>query len=150
MSGRRRPYRGPILILLLVGVVALARAQGPQSPPYKPGKPIAIVGGLLIDATGAAPRWDQTVVIEGDRISAIGAMDQVKPDALVYTVGSGVASLPWRVRSRKPEDGGVVPIVAVLRSGVPRVTPEGANAHVTEPLDPWELCRMISTLLMTG
>ena len=81
---------------------------------------------------------------------ALIAMDQVKPDVIVYTVGARTGSLPRRVRSRKPEDGGVAPMVAVLRAGMPDATPEGANAHVTEPIDPWELCRMIATLLATG
>jgi len=81
------------------------------------------------------------------------AMDQVKPDALVMAVAgprAPVLSLPRRVRARKPEDGGVVPIVAVLREGVDAPMPEGVNAHLSEPLDPWELCRTISTLLSTG
>jgi CheY-like chemotaxis protein len=80
-------------------------------------------------------------------------MDQVKPDALVIAVATDdarVLSLPRRVRARKPEDGGVVPIVAVLRQGIEDGVPEGANAYVREPLDPWELCRTISTLLTTG
>jgi CheY-like chemotaxis protein len=81
---------------------------------------------------------------------ALIAMDQVKPDVIVYTVGAGTGSLPRRVRGRKPEEGGVAPMVAVIRAGMTDATPEGANAHVTEPIDPWELCRMISTILATG
>jgi CheY-like chemotaxis protein len=82
---------------------------------------------------------------------ALGAMDQVKPDALVVTIGVGTdtGSLPRRVRARKPEDGGNAPIVAVLREGAGDVAPEGANVVLTEPLNPWELCRVISTLLAT-
>ena len=55
----------------------LAWAQTPATP-YRPGRPIAIVGGLLIDATGAPPRHDQTVVIEGERIVEVGPMEQVQ------------------------------------------------------------------------
>ena len=56
--------------------------QGPQGPPYVPQGPIAIVvGGLLIDATGAPPRHDQTVLIDGERIVEIGPMEEVRiPD----------------------------------------------------------------------
>ena len=81
---------------------------------------------------------------------ALTAMDQIKPDALVITVGGArtTATLPRRVRSRKPEDGGNVPIVAVLRDGAE--APESVNAHLEEPLNPWELCRVISALLATG
>jgi CheY-like chemotaxis protein len=83
---------------------------------------------------------------------ALVAMRQVKPDALVITVGPGsqAATLPRRVRGRKPEDGGNAPIVVVLREGAGETTPEGANVHLEEPLNPWELCRVISSLLTTG
>jgi CheY-like chemotaxis protein len=84
---------------------------------------------------------------------ALLAMDQVKPDVVVLTIGGGAgtaAALPRRVRARKPEDGGNVPIVAVVRgSGQASVT-EGVNAHLAEPLNPWELCRVISTLMTIG
>jgi CheY-like chemotaxis protein len=83
---------------------------------------------------------------------ALMAMGQVKPDALVITIapdGRNV-SLARRVRARKPEDGGNAPIVAVLREGAHDDVPEGINVHLTEPLNPWELCRVISTLLATG
>jgi imidazolonepropionase-like amidohydrolase len=52
--------------------------RGPQGPPYRPIGPIAIVGGLLIDATGAPPRHDQTVLIDGERIVEVGPMEQVR------------------------------------------------------------------------
>jgi hypothetical protein len=54
------------------------------------------------------------------------------------------------VRGRKPEDGGNAPIVAVLREGAGDSVPEGANVHLSEPQNPWELCRVISTLLTAG
>jgi CheY-like chemotaxis protein len=83
---------------------------------------------------------------------ALAVMDQVKPDVLVITVGpsGGTVSLPRRVRARKPEDGGNAPIVVVLREGAADAPPEGVNVHLTEPIDPWELCRVISTLLSTS
>lgn len=83
---------------------------------------------------------------------ALLAMEQVKPDTIVVTVGgrsSATAALPLRVRARKPEDGGNVPIVAVARAAMEDL-PEGVNAQLSEPIDPWELCRVISTLLTIG
>lgn len=81
---------------------------------------------------------------------ALTAMNQVKPDVLVVTIApaSRTVSLVRRVRDRKPDDGGNAPIVAVVR-GSARDVPEGVNVHLTEPLNPWELCREISTLLAT-
>jgi CheY-like chemotaxis protein len=83
---------------------------------------------------------------------ALVAMNQVKPDVLVVTIGAhrDTASLARRIRARKPEDGGHAPIVAVLRAGADEAAREGVNAWLTEPLNPWELCRVISTLLATG
>ena len=81
------------------------------------------------------------------------AIEQVRPDALVITVGGrevSSASLPEKVRARKPEDGGNVPIVAVVRGTAIGAPPEGVNAHLPEPLDPWELCRVLSTLRSLG
>ena len=67
-------------MMLLATAIGVA-AGGAQAPPPKPDRPIAIKGGLLVDATGAPPRHDQTVVIEGERIIAVGPMEQVKvPD----------------------------------------------------------------------
>ena len=82
---------------------------------------------------------------------ALIAMNQVKPDVIVISVGpdSPAAGMPRRVRGRKPEDGGNAPIVVVLRADADTV-PEGANVHLREPLDPWELCRVIATLLASS
>jgi len=38
---------------------------------------LALVGATLVDGTGAAPRTDTTIVLEGDRISAVGPSSQV-------------------------------------------------------------------------
>jgi CheY-like chemotaxis protein len=93
------------------------------------------------------------VTAVGTPEEALMAMDQVKPDVVVFTVGGdriSATSLPRRVRARKPEDGGNVPILAILREGGAATLSESVNAQVVEPLNPWELCRMISTLLATG
>lgn len=54
------------------------RILGPQEPPFEPNNPIAIVGGDLIDATGAPPKLGYTVVIESDKITRIGPMEEVE------------------------------------------------------------------------
>ena len=69
--------------------------QGPQGPPYVPQGPIAIVGGLLIDATGAPPRHDQTVLIDGERIVEIGPMEEVRiPDGARVIDARGMTIMP--------------------------------------------------------
>ena len=81
--------------------------------------------------------------------AALAAMGQVKPDVLVVTIGTNpdATLLPPHVRARKPEEGGNAPIVAFLREGAEDGAREGINAALTEPLNPWELCRVISELL---
>ncbi len=53
-----------LLLLLTLPVLLLARAQ--------PKPPIVFTHVTIIDVTGATPKRDTTVVITGDRISAIG------------------------------------------------------------------------------
>jgi hypothetical protein len=66
-----------------------------QGPPYVPQGPIAIVGGLLIDATGAQPRHDQTVLIDGERIVEIGPMEEVRiPDGARVIDARGMTIMP--------------------------------------------------------
>jgi imidazolonepropionase-like amidohydrolase len=97
------------LLSVIVSSVALSlagarpiSAQGPQAPPFRPGKPIAIVGGLLIDGTGAQPRWDQTVLMQGERILQIGPSDQVIPPADAEVIdASGMTVMPGLINSNQ-------------------------------------------------
>ncbi len=69
--------------------------EGPRTPPYRADRPIAIVGGLLIDATGALPRHDQTVIIDRGRIVEIGPMEQVKVPAGAHVIdATGMTIMP--------------------------------------------------------
>src|SRR5436190_2224545 len=90
-------------VTLMAATIAVGvQAWGPQAPPYKPEKPIAIVGGLLIDATGGPPRLDQTVVIEGERITAVGPMDTVKvPDGAEVIDAAGMTVMPGLINSNQ-------------------------------------------------
>jgi hypothetical protein len=47
-------------------------------PPPPPPRPLALTHVTVIDGTGAKPRRDQTVVIAGDRIAAIGGSGRLK------------------------------------------------------------------------
>src|SRR5581483_11487170 len=57
------------------GMAALA-ALGRGLPGIRASK-LALVGGTLVDGTGAAPLTDTTIILEGDRISAVGPSSQV-------------------------------------------------------------------------
>src|SRR6185437_15504068 len=71
-------------VVLTLGSATLAAQQlpaiGPAEPPYhiESSAPIAIVGGTLIDATGAPPRTGQTVLIQGGKITQVGPSAQVR------------------------------------------------------------------------
>ena len=83
---------------------------------------------------------------------ALGVMRQVKPDVLIVALADDPDfDFIRRVRGLKPEDGGVVPAVAIGRDvddGLAR--PRGYQAYLRMPLDPWELCRLVSSLLTVG
>jgi CheY-like chemotaxis protein len=82
---------------------------------------------------------------------ALNVMRQVKPDVLVVslTQSSDLAFIRL-VRALKPEEGGVVPAIAVGTADSPSddtVRARGFQASLRKPLDPWALCRVVSELV---
>src|SRR5262245_56774199 len=78
-SGRFDPLRELFKMRRLCAcltVIALAGALSLQAEDT-PAKSLAITGVIVIDATGAPARPDMTVVITGDRITAIGKPGEV-------------------------------------------------------------------------
>ena len=76
-------------------------------------------------------------------------MRQVKPDLLIVTpTDDDEMAFIRQVRGLKPEDGGVVPAIAITRDGDDDLArARGYQACVRSPLDPWELCRLVSSLM---
>ena len=80
---------------------------------------------------------------------AAGVMRQIKPDVLIVALpeGDDVAFIR-DVRNLKPEDGGVVPAIAIARDADDDLArSRGYQASLRTPLDPWELCRLVSSLM---
>jgi imidazolonepropionase-like amidohydrolase len=73
------------LALLALGIAA---APPPFQAPDR-GSVLAITGVTLIDGSGAAARPGHTVVIEGDRIVAVGPGARVRPPAGARTLDGG-------------------------------------------------------------
>ncbi|MBA2622614.1 MAG: amidohydrolase family protein [Chthoniobacterales bacterium] len=73
---------GPILLLLATAAVSL-------------GRPIALVGGRLIDGFGGPPLANSVIIIEGERITAIGSVGAlaIQPEAEVIST-EGMSVLP--------------------------------------------------------
>lgn len=80
---------------------------------------------------------------------ALRVMRQVKPDVVIVALPDDADfAFIRQVRSLKPEDGGVVPAIAVARDlEDDLVRSRGYQAWLRTPLDPWELCRLVSNLM---
>jgi imidazolonepropionase-like amidohydrolase len=93
-------------ISMIVAAIFLVAAQqpslGPPEPPFVPGSPLVVTGGTLIDGTGAPPRLDQAVVIEGDRIRWVGPMEDLKAPANARVIdASGMTVMPGLINSNQ-------------------------------------------------
>ena len=80
---------------------------------------------------------------------ALSVMRQVKPDVLIVAPpDDDDFAFIRQVRGLKPEDGGVVPAIAIARDGDDdRARSRGYQASLRTPLDPWELCRLVSSMM---
>jgi CheY-like chemotaxis protein len=100
---------------------------------------------------GAMLRYCGALVIEvSSEAHAVRTLDQVKPDAIVIVIPRSVRrSIPLvaAVRGRKPEHGGVVPIVVIADEAHDH---DGVTAVMTRPLEPWRLCMLIARLVDHG
>jgi CheY-like chemotaxis protein len=85
----------------------------------------------------------------GSVADALSVMQQVKPDMLIVALldGDDFAFIQ-QVRGLKPEEGGVVPAIAIGRDVDDDLArSRGFQARLSTPLDPWELCRLVSSLM---
>jgi len=95
--------------------------------------------GGLVTTTASAPE-------------ALKVMSVAKCDVLIVEVAlpgeSGVA-LIRRVRALKPDDGGVVRAIALSAGSADRddALAAGFDAHLTKPIEPWAMCRLVSALV---
>ena len=58
-----------------LGMTALAQQR--SAGPAPQGRPVALVGGTLIDGTGGAAIRNSVVLIRGERIEKIGTVDSL-------------------------------------------------------------------------
>jgi CheY-like chemotaxis protein len=85
--------------------------------------------------------------------AALAIMVLLKPDVIVVDFArpeeTGLVFIR-SVRALKPEDGGMVATIAIGDStGGELARTRGYDAYLTRPIDPWELCRVVSSLLTT-
>lgn len=82
------------------GMAALARLADRISPARKGA--LAITNATLIDGTGKAPMADSTIIIEGDRIVALGPRSRVKiPESATVVDAKGKIVMPglWEMHA---------------------------------------------------
>ncbi|MDA1081376.1 MAG: amidohydrolase family protein [Gemmatimonadetes bacterium] len=97
--------RTPIACTVLLGAVAAVTAAQPRMPSAAVRQYISVSAPIValthvrvIDGTGAAPRADQTVIIRGDRIAAIGdAASTVVPAGAQVIDATGKSVIPGLV-----------------------------------------------------
>ena len=75
--------------MIRLAVLALLAVQQPPAP----AAAVAIRAGTLIDGTGAAPVRNAVIVVQGDRITAVGSNVQIPAGASVIDL-SGATVLP--------------------------------------------------------
>ena len=96
-------------------------------------------GGALVTTTGSSRE-------------ALKVISVVKCDVLIVEIalpGENGVELLRRVRALKPEDGGVVRAIAISGRAADRdaALAAGFDAHLTKPIEPWAMCRLVATLV---
>ena len=81
--------------VVLAGLAVTAVAQQRSAGRSTPNRPLALVGGTLIDGTGRAPIRDSVVLIRGERIEKVGTTDSLPvPDGYLRVSTEGLTVLP--------------------------------------------------------
>ena len=116
---------GPLLAAALC-LAAAACPTEPESEPFVTGADFVLVGGTLIDGTGAAAVPDAAVVIRDDKVVFAGRRSRVtiSPDADTVNVG-GATILPGFIDAHVHGAYSATTLWAWARAGVTTVRDEG-------------------------
>ncbi len=94
------------------------------------------------------------VTVAGSAHDAMRILERVAPDVIVTDIAMPTNDGYWlvqQVRARSAEDGGNVPAIAVTaygdEHGPHRTLSAGFQAHLRKPIDPWELCRVVASVV---
>ena len=84
--------------------------------------------------------------------AALAVMELLKPDVIIVEFSSlddGGLTFIRALRALEPEEGGMVATVAIAddRSNADLARSRGFDAYVIKPLEPWELCRVVASVL---
>jgi len=83
--------------------------------------------------------------------AALGALEAVRPDVLLSALRVEGEDSAWLVRHvRSLPSGAGIPAIVVTprgdRDDRRRWLEAGFQVHLTKPIDPWELCRIVASL----
>jgi CheY-like chemotaxis protein len=93
------------------------------------------------------------VTVVASARDAMRTLERVTPDVLVSDISMPDQDGYWlirQVRALPGEHGGAIPAVAITAHGPDhgpdRTLPAGFQAHLTKPIDPWDLCQTVAAL----
>jgi CheY-like chemotaxis protein len=96
--------------------------------------------GALVSSVASAPE-------------ALRVLERVTPDVLLADIAMPHHDGYWLIRAVRalpPDRGGTIPAVAITAHadlhGPEQTLAAGFQAHLRKPLDPWDLCRLLSSL----
>jgi len=98
-----------VAVTLVAPVVAHAPAPSrPAPPPQTSGRTLALVGGTLIDGFGSTPLRNAVILVQGERITAVGQVGSLAVPAgaeVISTEGMSVLPGLWDMHVHTMIDG---------------------------------------------
>ena len=89
-----RSFSSIVLILAAAGTAVAVGASAPQTPASQ-ARPVALVGGTLIDGFGSTPIRNSVVIVQGERITAVGQVGTLAvPQGADVISTEGMSVLP--------------------------------------------------------
>lgn len=125
MEKCRRKASWLVLAAMTLASSFFSETSGAQTPVSERAgdRPIVIRGGTLIDATGAAPKLDHALVIEGERIRWIGPREALKiPEGAEIIEADGMTIMPGLINSNQHLQ--LDPLYPAPEGGLPLATLE--------------------------
>jgi len=108
-----------------------------------------------VELLGTILRYSGALVITpGSARAALKSLQTVKPDVVVTALTMPDEDGYWllrEIRTLSSEQGGTIPVVAItddtLDHGARRIRSAGFNACLPKPIEPWDLCRTLASLV---
>jgi CheY-like chemotaxis protein len=117
---------------------------------------------LVVDDDSEARMLLRTVLEYGGALvtvvatarDALRTLQRVTPDAVVSDIAMPHENGYWLIREMRGLEGvggHRIPAIAITGHadvhGLDRTLEAGFDAHLTKPVDPWDLCRVLATLV---